>query len=94
MNSNNHTDVLLEDINAKFEAILEIVGSMQDKVAKIPKMSERIEKLEHDMSFVRLASTETLQDMQMIKIRSEKLHQLDEQVEDLGQRVKTLESAA
>lgn len=92
--SNNHTDVLLEDINSKFDAVLEIVSSMQDKVAKIPKMSERLEKLESDMAFVRLATGETLEDMQMIKIRTEKLEAIQDQVTDVKKRLKVLESTS
>jgi len=90
----NQTHVLLEDINSKFEAVLEIISSMQDKVAKIPKMSERVEKLEHDMSFVRLATSNTSHDLETIKIRTEKLENINGQIDDLTQRVKALESTA
>lgn len=89
----NYTDVLLEDINSKFDAVLEVVGGLQTNVNKIPKMAERIEKLESDMSLVKLATRVTSNDMNMVKIRTEKLERILEDVTDLQKRIKTLETA-
>lgn len=84
--------MLLEDINSKFDAVLEVVSGLQTNVNKIPKMSERIEKLESDMSLVKLATRVTSDDMNMVKIRTEKLENILEDVTDLQKRVKTLEA--
>lgn len=89
---NDHTDVLLEDINGKFDAILEAVGTMQDQVKKIPKMAERLEKLESDMNMVKLATMGTSGDLKLIKIRTEKLENILDDVTDLQKRVKALEA--
>ena len=88
----DYTDVLLEDINSKFEAVLEIVGSMQDNVGKIPKMAERLEKLEYDMATVKLATTATQRDTNLVKIRTEKLEHIQKEIHDIDERVKSLES--
>jgi len=93
-NKSNYTDVLLEDINSKFDAVLEAVSGMQDSVKKIPKMSERIEKLESDMTMVKLVTQATGSDAKLIKIRTEKLESILEDVTDLQIRVKTLEAHA
>ena len=81
----NYTDVLLEDINSKFDAVLEAVGSMQDSVTKIPDMAERLINVEEDMSTLKSATKATNQDIQQlgqdvgtVKIRVEKIDkQLD-----------------
>ncbi|OGL35679.1 hypothetical protein A3F65_02015 [Candidatus Saccharibacteria bacterium RIFCSPHIGHO2_12_FULL_47_16b] len=89
----DHTDVLLEDMNSKFEAILEAVGGMQDQVKKIPKMAERLEEIEHDVTAIKLDTSLTRHDVGLIKIRTEKLEALQDEVKNLQVRVKTLESA-
>ena len=68
----------LKILIAKFDMILEVVGQMQDDVKRIPKMAEDIEKLEHDMSIVRLATTSTQSDTELIKIRTEKLESIQD----------------
>jgi len=88
----NYTDILLEDINDKFQAVLEAVGSMQDSVKKIPKMAERIEKLEYEMGALKIAARVASDNTQIIKIRTEKLEDVLEDVTNLQKRVKTLES--
>lgn len=93
MTDRNYSDVLLEDINSKFNAILEAVGAMQDQVRKIPKMSERLEKIESDMRLVKLATKVTSDDASLIKVRTEKLEGILDDITDLQHRVKTLESA-
>lgn len=55
-------------------------------------MAERIEKIESDMSLVKLAIRVTSDDMNMIKIRTEKLENILEDVTDLQKRVKALEA--
>lgn len=87
-----YADVLLEDINSKFDAVLEAVGGMQDQNKKIPKMAERIEKMEHNIAAIKLDASLTRNDVSVIKIRTEKLESLHDEVSDLQKRVKTLES--
>jgi len=69
----SYTDVLLEDINSKFDFLVESVGGMQDNVKKIPKMAEQLEKLEYDMSMVKMVTRVTNDDMKLVKIRTERL---------------------
>lgn len=90
----NYSDVLLEDINSKFDAIMEVVGSMQDKVKRIPKMAERIEKLEDDISTIKLVTMSTQSDTSLIKIRTEKLEAVQDKLDDLESRLKVLETSS
>ncbi len=89
----DYSEILIEDFNAKFDAIMEAVGSMQDNVKKLPKMAERLERLESDMSTVSLATRATSYDVNLIKIRTEKLEHLQDEVKTLQKRVKKLEPA-
>ncbi len=90
----DYTDVLLADISSKFDAVLEAVGGMQDQIKKIPRMAERIEKLGSDMLTVKIAVRTISNDTELIKIRTEKLEQLQDEVNDVQKRVKAIESAA
>ncbi len=85
--------MLLEDINSKFDAVIDAVSGMQSQIKKIPKMSERIEKIESDLMVVKLDASLTRDDTRLIKIRTEKLENILEDVSDLQKRVKTLETA-
>lgn len=89
MSDKNYTDVLLEDINSKFDAVLEAVGGMQDSVKKIPGLVQKIEKLEDDMSAVRLATTATNRDVKEIKLHVRKI---DKQLDEIEERMTVLES--
>lgn len=89
----NQTNTLLKDMNSKFDAILGAVGGMQDQIKKIPRMSERLEKIESDLVAVKLDSSLTRGDTKLIKIRTEKLESIRDDITDLQKRVKTLESA-
>lgn len=86
------TDVLLEDMNGKFDAILEAVGVMQDQVKKIPKMAERLEKIESDLVAVKLNASLTRNDTRLIKIRTEKLEDIQDELKDLDKRLNSLEA--
>ncbi len=90
---NNYTDVLLENINSKFDAVLDAVGGVQANVNKIPKMAERIEKIESDLLIVKLDASITRNDVRLIKIRTEKLEEISDEVKSLQKRVKALETA-
>lgn len=84
---------MLEDMNSKFDLILEAVGGMQNQVKKIPKMAERLEKIESDVVAVKLDASMTRNDARLIKIRTEKLEAIQDDVIDLQGRVKALETA-
>ncbi len=88
----DYSEVLLEDMNSKFELILEAVGGMQDQVKKIPKMAERLEEIEHDITSIKLDTSITRHDVGLIKIRTEKLEEIQDEVKDLQKRVKVLET--
>ncbi|HCM52014.1 TPA: hypothetical protein DIS56_02670 [Candidatus Saccharibacteria bacterium] len=92
-NKKDYSEVLLEDMNSKFKLILEAVGGMQDQVKKIPKMAEQIEKIEYEINAIRLDTSFTRDGVSLVKIRTEKLEALQEDVTDLQKRVKALESA-
>jgi len=83
---NNYTDILLEDIRDQNRAVLEAVGAMQDHVKLIPKMSERLEKLEYDMAAVRMATRVTNDSIKLIKIRTEKLEEHETRITKLEQK--------
>jgi DNA repair ATPase RecN len=59
----NHFSVLMEDQNAKLDAVLEAVGDMQQKVAALPRIEQRLEVLEQDMKVVKAAVTATNRDL-------------------------------
>ena len=92
-NKKDYTDVLLEDINSKFDAIIEVVDTLRGQVKKIPSMSEHLEKIENDMTTVRIATSATSRDTELIKIRTEKLADISRDLGDLQARVSTLEAA-
>lgn len=88
----NYTDALLEDMDSKFDLLLEAVGEMQNHVKKIPKMSERLEKIEHDITAIKLDASMTRSDVKTIKIRSEKIEDIKDELANLQKRVQTLEA--
>ena len=59
----NHFSVLMEDQNAKLDAVLEAVGDMQKKVAVLPRIEQRLEVLEQDTKVVKAAVTATNRDL-------------------------------
>lgn len=54
----NHFSTLMEDQNAKLDAVLEAVGDMQKQVALIPPMRTDITELKQDMKVVKAAVTD------------------------------------
>jgi hypothetical protein len=56
MSDVNHTDVLLEDINGKFDVVLEVVGQIQDQIKNLPTRDEFTE-LKDDVKTIKLAVT-------------------------------------
>jgi hypothetical protein len=63
----NDFSVLLGDQNSKLDAVLEVVGDMQKKVAVLPRIEQRMEVLEQDMKVVKAAVTATNQDLKKHK---------------------------
>lgn len=59
----NHFSMLMEDQNAKLDAVLEAVGDMQKKVAVLPRIEQHLEVLEQDMKVVKAAVTATNRDL-------------------------------
>ncbi|HET9721929.1 MAG TPA: hypothetical protein VFP32_02770 [Candidatus Saccharimonadales bacterium] len=89
MTDKNYTDVLLEDINGKFNAILEAVGGMQDHVKRIPDIDERVQNLENEMKTVRQATTKTNADLKAIATH---IKEVNGQIEDIETRLSVVES--
>jgi peptidoglycan hydrolase CwlO-like protein len=55
----NHFSVLMEDQNAKLDAVHEAVGDMQKKVAVLPRIEQDVAELKQDMKVVKAAVTAT-----------------------------------
>jgi len=85
--------ILFEAMQDDIEKILEVVSGQQRSISKIPKMAERIEKLEYNISSIKLATSGTNSDLRLIKIRTEKLEDLLTQVKDHEHRIAHLEAA-
>ncbi len=92
MQEDHYEGALLEEIKDQNRAVLEAVGMMQDSVKKIPKMSERLEKIEHDMAMVKLATMNTGSDLKIIKIRTEKIDEIFDKSKDHEKRIIRLET--
>ena len=52
----DHTDVLLEDINGKFDIILEAVGGLQEEMKGLAKQPD-LEEVKTDVTTIKLAVT-------------------------------------
>lgn len=52
-NRNHYEGALLEEIRNQNKAILEVVGSMQDNVKKIPKIVDDIEIIKTDVKAIK-----------------------------------------
>lgn len=88
--ANNHNDILIEDFNSKFDAIMEAVGAMKDDVKKISGIEEKVDNLERDMGTLRVATAETNRDVKEIKAHVQKM---DKQLDELEERLVAVESA-
>ncbi len=72
-NAINHFSALMEDQNAKLDAVLEAVGDMQKKVAVLPRIEQHLEVLEQDMQVVKAAVKATNNDMAALDRRVTRL---------------------
>ena len=62
-NAINHFSALMEEQNAKLDAVLEVVGDMQQTVAVLPRIEQRLEVLEQDMKIVKAAVVDVSRDL-------------------------------
>lgn len=53
-----HVAVLLEEIRGQNEAVLEIVGDMQEQVAEIPKIQRDIQEIKGDIKVMKAVLTD------------------------------------
>jgi uncharacterized protein (UPF0335 family) len=63
----NHFSVLIEDQNAKLDAVLEPVGDMQKKVGVLPRIEQDVAKLKQDMKVVMAEAIATNHDLKQHK---------------------------
>lgn len=73
--------------------MLEIVTVQREYTKKLPQMSERLEKIEHDVSTIRLATMGTSSDLNLIKIRTEKIEELITLLKDHETRLVSIETS-
>ena len=59
MGKKNYTDVILEDINGKFDLLLEIVVPMRKEVSEVKKMTDKIPEIQADIKTIKLALKQT-----------------------------------
>ena len=57
-NNNNYTDVLLEDINSKMDAVFEVVQDTRDQIKTLARQSD-LESLQSNVQLIRTALTDT-----------------------------------
>jgi hypothetical protein len=57
MSDINDTNILLEDINGKFDFIAEAVGQIQDQVKVLPTIQKDIEEIKTEVKAIRATVT-------------------------------------
>lgn len=70
--SDNYTNVLLEEMNSKFDAVLEMVGGMNDKIIDIQSNMATKDALE-EVKTIKSAVTDTSHQVQNHERRITKL---------------------
>lgn len=83
----NYLSAILEEVRDQNKALLEAYSGERDLVKKIPKIDERLEKIEYDLPMIKLVTTQTNSDMKLVKIRSEKI---TETLEEIKKDIKVL----
>ncbi|HEY1835689.1 MAG TPA: hypothetical protein VGG13_02610 [Candidatus Saccharimonadales bacterium] len=83
--------VLIEHMDDQFAIVLEAVDM---STSKIPAMGERLEKVEHDITSIKLTTMNNPHDLRLIKIRTEKLDDISAQVHGHEVRLTKPEQAA
>ena len=59
----NHFSVLMEDQNGKLDAVLEAVGDMQQKVAKLDGIERDVAELKQDVRVIKAAVVDVSRDL-------------------------------
>ena len=59
----NHFSVLMEDQNGKLDAMLEAVGDIQQKVARLDGIERDVAELKQDMKVVKAAVVDLSRDL-------------------------------
>ncbi len=89
--------VVIEHMNDQFERVLEAVQSMTETIKPLPKMGERIEKIEREVKLIGLTAYSSVHNIEVIKVRSEKiieeLNEIKDSLVNHKQRIKQLETA-
>ena len=57
--SKNYTDVILEDINSKFDFLVEIIVPMRKEMHEMKKLVDEIPEMKADIKTIKLALTQT-----------------------------------
>jgi hypothetical protein len=52
--SNDHTNIILEEMNSKFDAVVEAVGQMQDDIKTLAKQAD-LDEIKADIKIVKAA---------------------------------------
>ncbi len=79
----NNPDELLKRINILYVSmqedihkILELLSSHKENFNKISLLAERLERIEYDMGLIKLSTGLINSELQLIKIRTEKLQKM------------------
>lgn len=54
----DYTGLLLEDINGKFDVIVEAVGQIQDQIKVLPAMQSDLEEVKSDVKAIKAVVTD------------------------------------
>lgn len=84
--------VLQEAMSDDIEKILEALSLQQENIKKIPKIAERVEKIESDLIMVKMATSGVSGDLKLLKIRTEKLDGIIDELKDIQARTSKLET--
>jgi polyhydroxyalkanoate synthesis regulator phasin len=64
----NYTDVLLEDMNGKFDLLLDIMKGMQEEMRTFAKQAD-LKEVKQDVKVIKAAVTETNKDVHNLQVR-------------------------
>ena len=92
MQDDHYEGALIEAMDDKINFLVDAMKGMQDNINKIPKIDERLEKIEYDIPSIKFATRMTSDDMKLLKIRTEKLNDIADQLKDHKKRIIKLET--
>ncbi|MES2971257.1 MAG: hypothetical protein V4702_02980 [Patescibacteria group bacterium] len=61
--SDDHTDLVLEDMNSKFDAVIELVTQMRDDMKQLAKQSD-LQEVKADIKTIKAAVTDLSQQVE------------------------------